>query len=80
MARPPKEDPPRKVTLSLPTSVAASVELRLIDPITMRPSYGALSNLVTGLLRQWLAGQVVVNDALTITTSTTSDPKEQTNE
>lgn len=75
MARPAHEDKPRKVTLSIPSSVMAQVELRLIDPLTLRAGYGSTSNLVTSLLKRWLEEQlrtvpVVVNEELTTTNTT----------
>ena len=44
-----------KVSLSAP--LAAELNLALIDPLTQRRKYGALSKLVEALLRQWLADQ-----------------------
>lgn len=41
----------------LEPEVAVAVELKLIDPIRDRPIFGARSQLVEQLLRQWLAEQ-----------------------
>lgn len=47
-------DPPTEWKVSLPSSVAAQVELRLVDPLTGRPRHGARAKLITRLLRGWL--------------------------
>jgi hypothetical protein len=73
MPRPNKEDTPRKVTLSLPSSIMTQTELILIDPVTLRTSYGAMSALVASLLKRWLEEQTVVNKPLTTTTTTTQE-------
>ncbi len=54
MARPKKTDRPRKITVSVPASVMAKVELKLLDPLRGRARYGALSGLMTDLLRGWI--------------------------
>ena len=68
MPRKPLEDPPRKVTLNVPSSVMVQLELRLYDPMSGMTRYGALSNLITALLRNWITEQNnnnVVNTPLT---------------
>lgn len=76
MPRVPLEDPPKKITLSIPSSVLAQVELRLINPLTMQPAYGAVSQLMTSLIKRWLSEQKpVVNPALT--TPLTSEPSKE---
>lgn len=74
MPRKPLEDPPRKVTLSVPSSMMAQIELRLYDPTSGMTKYGALSTLVSALLRNWISEQnnEVVNNPLS--TTTTKEP------
>lgn len=50
-------DPPVNVMVSLPTSLNAKVELLLYDPILQKPRYGARSDLIEQLLREWVAKQ-----------------------
>ena len=57
MVKPLLTDRPRKVTLSLPTSVFNQVHLLLLDPLRARTRYGELSGLVTSLLYKWLEDQ-----------------------
>jgi len=57
MTRPLLTDRPKKVTLSLPTSVFNQVHLLLLDPLRARTRYGKLSGLVTSLLYKWLEDQ-----------------------
>jgi len=57
MSRPLLTDRPKKVTLSLPTSVFNQVHLLLLDPLRARTKYGELSGLVTSLLYKWLEDQ-----------------------
>lgn len=55
--RKPHADPPTEWKVSLPTSIAAKVELLLTDPYTGKPEHGARSRLLTALLTQWLEEQ-----------------------
>ena len=41
-------------TLSLPLPLVAEVELHLLDPFTRKVSYGARTELIQTLLREWL--------------------------
>lgn len=43
------------VCISLPIEVIARVRLLLFDPVSKRTRYGALSNLITNLLRDWIS-------------------------
>jgi len=43
------------VCISIPIEVIARVRLLLFNPVTQRTRYGALSNLITNLLRDWLS-------------------------
>ena len=54
MARPKKTDRPVKITVSVPESVMTRVQLKLFDPLRGRARYGALSGLMTDLLRDWV--------------------------
>ena len=47
-------DPPVNYYLSLPTTLAAKIELALFDPTTGKPKYGGRSQLFQLLARQWL--------------------------
>jgi hypothetical protein len=40
--------------IRVPASVAAHIELMVMDPITRKPSYGKRSELIASLLRQHL--------------------------
>lgn len=42
------------VLISLPTTLAADVDLVLFDPVRGKIKYGARSRLVAGLLLRWL--------------------------
>lgn len=57
MPRPRHEVRPHDWKLSIPQDLAAEVDLRLWDPVLQKPRYGGRSELVTTLLRQWLAAQ-----------------------
>lgn len=54
-----KADRPVKRQISLPETLAARVELALFDPVRGRREYGALSQLIESLLREWLRNQGV---------------------
>lgn len=41
--------------LYIPTTLAAQVELVLMDPLRSRAKFGARSELISSLLRDWLA-------------------------
>lgn len=55
--RKPHADPPTEWKVSIPTSIAAKVELLLTDPYTGKPEHGARSRLLTQLLVNWLANK-----------------------
>ncbi len=55
MARPLKPDPPRKMNISLPSSLANELELRLYSPLLNRVPHGAFSLFFETLTRQALA-------------------------
>lgn len=52
--RPKKHDTPVSWYVSIPSSLAAEVELILLDPLTGRPRFGERSQLVELLLRDWV--------------------------
>lgn len=45
----------------IPTPIAAKVDIFLLDPVSLKPRYGARSALVTQLLIQWLSTKGVNN-------------------
>ncbi len=55
--RPQLSDPPIEWKISLPSSVAAQIELHLLDPLSGKPKHGARSKLITRLLRTWIKSQ-----------------------
>lgn len=56
--RPKHAVPPVEWKNSLPSDLAAQVELLLKDPMRDKPRYGARSVLIEKLLRAWLAGVI----------------------
>lgn len=62
MARPGRKPNPdlfKKWKVCLPATLAGAVEFHLLDPVTRKPSYGARSELIATLLRDWLSRQGV---------------------
>lgn len=55
--RPPSAEELMDLHLSVPARLVREVDLILYDPIRQRPIYGARGELITTLLRQWLAAQ-----------------------
>ena len=55
MPRPKLTDRPVAWKIYIPNSVAAEVELYLVDEFLGKSRHGAKSDLVTQLLREWLA-------------------------
>lgn len=53
----PNDDRPAKVTINLPQSLYNQLVILFLDPMTKRAKYGALSNLATRLLKEWLDDQ-----------------------
>lgn len=43
--------------VSLPATLAGSVEFELMDPLTKKPRYSERSRLIAALLAEWLAGR-----------------------
>ena len=60
MARPGRKskDPYVKWLITMPESIVGAVEFRLLDPVLLKPRYGARSQLVQALLQKWLAGEI----------------------
>ena len=54
LGRKPHADSPIKWNINLPTSLAADVELLLLDPLTGIPGYGKRSKLIQQLLYEWV--------------------------
>ncbi len=57
MARPRQLDRPVRRHVTIRESVLAQVDIILCDPLRGTPAHGALSQLVTQLLADWLAKQ-----------------------
>ena len=57
LARPRNIIRPHDWKLSSPVDLAAEVDMYLWDPVLQKPKYGGRSELITLLLRQWLATQ-----------------------
>lgn len=53
LGRKPHSDPPKKVTLSIPSSLVDWLDLYTYDPVAQKPSYGGRSKILTGLLREY---------------------------
>ncbi|HSW65379.1 MAG TPA: hypothetical protein VLH56_19030 [Dissulfurispiraceae bacterium] len=51
------EEPTVALTVYIPISISAQVDLLLVDPMRKRTAYGKKSALVTMLLRRWVAEQ-----------------------
>lgn len=47
-------DRPVEWKISIPESIAAPVELLLLDPVSGKPKHGARAKLITQLLSKWL--------------------------
>ena len=56
------------ITSHIPKSVMREVRILLLDPTTGRIKYGELSNLVTGLLTEWLESKRKNQDTITTRT------------
>lgn len=54
MPRPRKIDRPHRLQVNIPESIASKVQLELYSEIEGRVPVGATSDLVTGLLIDWL--------------------------
>lgn len=50
-------DRPKKILVSIPESVVSEVKIILHDPVTNRVKYGKMSEVITGLLRDWVEEQ-----------------------
>ena len=59
--RKPNADPPTEWYISLPSTLAAKVELLLYDPVTQKAQYGGRSGLIQTLLRTWVEGKIREN-------------------
>jgi len=54
LGRPQNVVPPIEWSISLPSDLAAQVELLLLDPMRGKPKVGARSKLIEQLLRGWI--------------------------
>lgn len=57
MGRPLNPDLTKHWKVSLPATLAGTVEFYLFDPLHKKPTYGARSQLLTTLLEEWVADQ-----------------------
>lgn len=57
MARRKNVDPRMTWHIYIPSTIAAQVELILLDPFLQKARFGAKSELVTALLQEWLDKQ-----------------------
>lgn len=55
-----KIDRPRKIELSLPTTVFAKMEIELYDADKQRVPFGAYSRLYEKLVKDWLEARGVI--------------------
>lgn len=56
--RPKLHDTPVEWSISIPTSLAAKVELMLFDPMTGKTKFGGRSALIQQLLRAYVEGMI----------------------
>lgn len=54
------KDPYVKWLITMPESLAAQVELRLLDPVLNQPRYGARAKLMQALVQKWLLGEIQI--------------------
>jgi hypothetical protein len=57
MGRRKHEDEIERTSITIPTSIITQVRLLLMDPFVGSMKYGALSGLITMLLRRWIEEQ-----------------------
>ena len=65
MGRPKLADPPTEISVSIPTTLLAKVDLYLFDPLRSRVAYGARSRLITQLLNGWVSDREALATANT---------------
>lgn len=63
MPRRPSEELRTEWKISLPATLAASVEFLLLDPISSKSKYGSRSTLIAELLRKYVQEQGLNPDA-----------------
>jgi hypothetical protein len=59
MARPKDSDPSVEWKVHIKSSLAAKVELLLLDPMRRKVKYGARSQLIETLLERWIEGKLL---------------------
>jgi len=57
MSRPLNPDLTKHWKISLPATLAGTVEFYLFDPLHKKPLYGSRARLIAGLLEQWVEEQ-----------------------
>jgi len=55
LGRRPHDIAPHQWKITIPSDLAAEVELLLFDPLTGKPQYGGRAKLLEVLLREWVA-------------------------
>ena len=58
MPRPKKTNPTVRRTVYIPEELDRKVELLLLDPVKGRAKFGAWSDLMTRLIREWVDEQI----------------------
>jgi len=54
LGRRPHDVAPHQWKVTIPSDLAAEVELLLFDPLTGKPQYGGRAKLLEALLREWV--------------------------
>jgi len=57
MPKPKREGTVRQMNVYIPSDLLDKVRILLMDPVTGRVAHGALSHLITRLLRDWFQEQ-----------------------
>lgn len=53
-------DRPVRQRVNIPESIYSQVHAVLYDPLTQKPTHGAISTVVTTLLSRWLSGEITI--------------------
>ena len=65
MGRPFNPDLTKNWKVSLPATLAGTVEFYLFDPLHKKPMYGSRGKLITALLENWVAEQKAIAEQIT---------------
>lgn len=63
MSRPVNPDLTKNWKISLPATLAGTVEFYLFDPLHKKPLYGARARLIASLLERWVEEQKLASAA-----------------